>query len=188
MLILFCGPQYRSLCHADYGDGRVCVMLTFSMVVVVVWESREQPAAALNQWCTEYWGQLAVQWGGHWVQCSEWWGEVKVEATQKWVLYFANSFPTLHIVRRGVLPLLTRKILPKKLQIGIPPYRHDYENFCATRPKWRFWHKSHLALAKNSQICWALFLRTKCSAKRDSPLHHINFCNTDINIETTFTY
>ena len=53
--------------------------------------------------------------------------------------------------------------------------------------KWRFfviWS----SVAKNSQIHWVYFLRKKCSAKRDSPSHHINFCNTDINIETTFTY
>ena len=43
------------MCYVDIfigggGDGRV--MLTLSMVVV--WESREQPVAALNHRCTEH--------------------------------------------------------------------------------------------------------------------------------------
>ena len=44
------------MCHVDtfIGGGGGRVMLTLSMVVVVVWESREQPAAALNHRCTEH--------------------------------------------------------------------------------------------------------------------------------------
>ena len=66
-----------------------------------------------------------------------------------------------------------REILPKKLQIGIPPYRHYYENFCATRPKMVFCHKSHLVLAKKlTDLLGVLFTDKMFSKERFTIASH----------------
>ena len=170
-------------------------MLTLSMVVV--WESREQPAAALNHRCTEHWALrttcsavrtlsaiIAALNAMHWVvRRGESWGNPKMSL----VLCQLVCNPS-HRQEGGSPTFDQKKLYPKN-------YRLEYlltdiitRTFAQQGQNGVFCHKSHLVLAKNSQICWVYFLRTKCSAKRDSPLHHINFCNNDLNIETTFTY
>ena len=144
-------------------------MLTF--LVVVVWESREQPAAALNHRCTEYWAVRTT--------CSTECNALSRE--ERWKLRQpknescalpARSQPFTSSGGR-LSHFWQREILPKKLQIGIPPYRHYYENFCATRPKMVFCHKSHLVLAKKlTDLLGVLFADKMFSKERFTIASH----------------
>ena len=144
-------------------------MLTF-LVVVVVWESREQPAAALNHRCTEYWAVRTT--------CSTECNALSRE--ERWKLRQPKNescaLPTCSqpftSSGGGFSHIWPKEILPQKSQTRIPPYRHYYENFCATRQKMAFFCHLEFCSKKLADSLGVLFTEKMFSKERFTIASH----------------